>query len=209
MIDTRDNWGEARDAAQVVSTSATVGAFALPSGSLDSALVVSLTPGPYTAGITGAGNGTGIGLVEVYDADVAGSSSTLVNLSSRVFVGVGAEQAIPGLVINGNAPLTLLIRAVGPTLGGLGVGGTLTDPILTLYNNAGVALAANDNWEAGGGSSAITAAAAKVGAFALGAGSLDAAMLATLALGSYTAGVTGAGGGTGICLVEIYVVPSG
>ncbi|MGH7607936.1 MAG: hypothetical protein ACREME_11410 [Gemmatimonadales bacterium] len=207
MIDARNNWGEAGDAALVASTSTTLGAFDLASGSLDAALVVSLAPGPYTAGITGAGNGTGIGLIEVYDADAAGSSSTLTNLSSRVFVGVGAEQAIPGLVINGNAPLTLLIRAVGPTLGGLGVSGTLADPILTLYNNTGVALSNNDNWEAGGGSSAITAAAAKVGAFDLGAGSLDAAMLATLAPGSYTAGVTGAGGGTGICLVEIYVVP--
>jgi hypothetical protein len=46
-----------------------------------------------------------------------------------------------------------------------------------------------------------------VGAFALTPGSRDAALLTTLAPGSYTVQVSGADGGTGEALVEIYEVP--
>ena len=38
-----------------------------PSNNLESALAATLAPGPYTALLSGANNGTGIGLVEVYD----------------------------------------------------------------------------------------------------------------------------------------------
>jgi hypothetical protein len=43
-----------------------VGAFALPSGSADSAIVVTLPPGNYTATVSGAGGATGTALAEVY-----------------------------------------------------------------------------------------------------------------------------------------------
>jgi septal ring-binding cell division protein DamX len=46
---------------------AQVGAFALPSGSADCALVASLPPGTYTVQVAGAGNTTGVALVEVYE----------------------------------------------------------------------------------------------------------------------------------------------
>jgi len=46
-----------------------------------------------------------------------------------------------------------------------------------------------------------------VGAFALPAGSKDAALLLDLPAGIYTAHVAGADGGTGVALLEIYRVP--
>lgn len=46
---------------------ATAGAFALPAGSADSAMVAVLPPGSYTAEVTGVGNTTGVALVEVYE----------------------------------------------------------------------------------------------------------------------------------------------
>ena len=42
-------------------------AFALPSGSADSALVATLPPGAYTAQVSGVGGTTGVALMEVYD----------------------------------------------------------------------------------------------------------------------------------------------
>ena len=43
------------------------GAFALPPGSADSALVATLPAGAYTAQVTGAGGATGVALLEVYE----------------------------------------------------------------------------------------------------------------------------------------------
>ncbi len=210
-IATRNDWGEAGDAGLVKMTSDSLGAFTLPDASKDAAMVADFAPGLYTAGIVGAGDTTGVGLIEVYDGDPASSPSQLVNISSRVFVGTGDALAIPGLVIAGPATMTLLIRAVGPTLAGepYNVPGVLTDPVLTLYDVDGNPLMTNDDWQDGGSTAAdaLAAAAAQVEAFALEAGSADAALLTTLAPGSYTAGVVGAGDGTGVCLVEAYLVP--
>jgi sugar lactone lactonase YvrE len=44
-----------------------VGAFGLPGGSADSAMVVALPPGSYTAQVSGADGSTGVGLVEIYE----------------------------------------------------------------------------------------------------------------------------------------------
>ena len=46
----------------------------------------------------------------------------------------------------------------------------------------------------------------RTGAFALKAGTADAALLVTLEPGAYTVLISGADGGTGHCLVEIYEV---
>jgi hypothetical protein len=43
-----------------------VGAFALPTGSKDAALVATLGPGSYTAVVSGVSNTTGTALVEMY-----------------------------------------------------------------------------------------------------------------------------------------------
>ncbi len=209
-IASRDDWGEGGDATLVSTTAATVGAFAIPPGGKDSAIVLTLPATRHTAGISGVGGTTGIALVEVYDAGGPGGTSFIANLSSRVFVGTGDAVAIPGFVFEGPATMTLLLRAVGPTLNTeFGLGGVLADPILTLFNSLNVAIATNDNWSAGGSTQTnlIAAAAQGAGAFPLAVGTLDATLLLTLPPGRYTAGVTGAGGGTGLALVEVYVVP--
>jgi hypothetical protein len=77
----------------------------------------------------------------------------------------------------------------------------LADPTITLYRG-NTALATNDNWSA---ADAPTMAA--VGAFALTAGSRDAALVTTLPAGAYSAIVSGVGNTTGTALVELYAVP--
>jgi len=62
-------WGRAANAADIKAAAARVGAFAWPDGSPDSAILISLQPGLYTAEVSGASGDTGVALVEVYDAD--------------------------------------------------------------------------------------------------------------------------------------------
>ena len=65
-ITANDNWG---GAAALQTAFAQAGAFALPNGSNDAAVVVRLPPGGYTVVVSGVGNTTGTALVEIYDLD--------------------------------------------------------------------------------------------------------------------------------------------
>ena len=198
-----DDWGN--DAAIAAAGSA-AGAFPLLSGSHDSALIVTLPPGLYTALVQGVSDTTGIALVELYDLDQP-AASRLINLSTRAQVGTGAQAMFAGFVVSGAAPRQLLIRAIGPTLLNLGLtSGTLPDPQLTLTKLDGTPLATNDNWDATNGV-AIAAAAQQAGAFTLAAGAKDSALLTSLTTGLYTPIITDRTGTTGLALVEVYEVP--
>jgi hypothetical protein len=178
-----------------------VGAFPLQSGSKDSALLVNVNGGPYTANISGQNGGSGTALAEVYDADTV-LGAKLVNVSARISITSAGATSVVGLEIAGNAPKTVLVRAAGPSLAAYGVTGTLADPSVSVYSGA-TQIATNDNWETGSSSAAqITGTSAQVGAFPFSPGSKDAALLVTLPPGGYTVTVTGPG--TGVALVEIY-----
>lgn len=119
-----------------------MGAFAWTSASsLDSALVESLTLGPYTAQITGTSGDTGVALAEIYDATATGAytpaSPRLINISARTDVGTGGDGLIAGFVIGGATSKTVLIRASGPALSAFGLSGVLADPQLQLYQSNG------------------------------------------------------------------------
>jgi hypothetical protein len=127
-----------------------------------------------------------------------------VSIASRGTVSVGDGALIGGFVVVGNSPKTLLIRGIGPTLTSFGLVGALADPVLTIYQD-GEAIANNAGWA---NSAAIATAATQAGAFALAAGSRDAALLATLKPGSYTAQVKASQvTSSGVALIEIYEVP--
>lgn len=103
----------------------------------------------------------------------------------------------------GSGTDTLLIRGIGPGLTQYGVTGVLGSPQVTVVDAAGATIGFDSGW---GGGSALTAAFAQVGAFALPANSADSAILVTLPAGSCTAQVSGANGATGVALVETYEV---
>ncbi len=193
QVDANDNWG---GGATLSAEFASVGAFALPAASLDAALTRPIEGG-RTLQVSGSQAGNVI--VEAYDL---GSANTprLINISARNQVGTGSDVMIAGFTIAGTGPKTVLIRAVGPTLAQFGVPGTLVDPKLEVYSGS-TKINENDNW---GASLAPTFGA--VGAFGLTAGSKDAALLVTLQPGGYTVQVSGADGGTGEAIVEIYEV---
>ncbi len=210
VVAQNDNWATAGDPATVTAAMARLGAFPLPTGSLDSVIYTTLAPGVYTATLSGNGvNNTGVGIVEVYDNTVTLDSTSphLANISTRGVVGTGASVMIPGFVIAGSTAKTVLIRCVGPTLGNYGVAGILADPIIYLNDSHGTVIYQNDNWGSAGDSAQIVSAATTTGAFALTAGSKDSALLVTLPPGSYTVTVSGVNNTTGIALVEVYELP--
>jgi uncharacterized protein (DUF1800 family) len=203
VIASNDNWNAA-DAA----TMAAAGAFTLPPGSKDAAIVVTLAPGNYTAQVSGVGTTTGLALVEVYE--VGGTGPSLLNLSTRAQVGAGTNVMIPGLVVtSGTGTRRLLVRAAGPALAGYGLGGTLSDPTITLTTADGTVVATNDNWGTPVGSGAVDGATlatvfAQAGAFPFAQNSKDAALLADVGPGNYGIQVGGVNGASGLALVEVY-----
>ena len=127
----------------------------------------------------------------------------LANVSTRALAGSGARTLIAGFAINGTTPKDVLVRASGPALTLFGVPGILPNPRLRIFKDA-TALFENDDWSIGGSVPQISATAARVGAFPLGIGSLDATLLVRLDPGSYTAQVSSAAVATGVALVEVY-----
>lgn len=122
----------------------------------------------------------------------------LINISTRAFVGTGANQAIAGFVIR-NGAKRVLIRVLGPSLTAVGVAGAISDPFLTLYSGSTV-IATNDSWSVGNDVAAVTATG-----FAPTDGR-ECILLVSLQPGAYTAIVSGVGGSTGVALVEVYEI---
>jgi hypothetical protein len=205
------DWGLNTNTSEIIATSQATGAFPLPAGGLDSALLVDLPSGQYSVVASDSASRGGIAIIELYDTAGTPEGPRLANISTRGHVGAGGDVLIPGFVISNEGARTLLIRAVGPTLGAFGVGDALADPQLTLYrrerDGTDTAIFANNDWGTSPAADSLGEVAASVGAFPLPAGSKDATLLATLQPGAYTAHVSGVGGLTGTALVEIYVVP--
>lgn len=205
-VATNTGWSTAPNAGLIAQTAVVLGAFELPNGSADSALLETLAPGSYTVHLAGVGNTTGVGLVEIYDADPLNATARLVNVSARAQVGTGGNILIPGYVVAGSGSRRLLIRAVGPTLTVYHVAGVLEDPTLTVYSGTSAIVATNDDWGAAPNAAEIESVSNAIGAFPLTAGSKDAAALITVGPGSYTVQVSGVGATTGVALVEIFEV---
>ena len=198
-----DNWG---GSAQLSSSLSAVGAFAFNAPtSRDAALTASITTRDNSVKVSAVGSGTGRVIAEIYDATPAASFTTstprLINVSVRKHLGSGLTL---GFVVGGATSAKILVRAIGPTLGGFGVSGVVADPQLALFNASSVKIGESNDWL---GTAELTAAFAAVGAFALPATSKDAALLVTLAPGNYSAQVSGVNSTTGVALVEVYEVP--
>ncbi len=211
-IITNDNWATSTNASAIVSAAATVGAFPLTSGSLDSVILTTLAPGAYTAQVSGIGGRTGVALVELYDVDSVGpfSPQKVTSVSTRGVVGTGENNLIAGFQVSGSTSKLVLVRGIGPGLDALNVAGALADPLLQIIRmdrGTRTVVRENDNWETGNDVTLVTDASTKVGAFPLRGGSRDAVILISLPPGTYSATVGGVGSTTGVGLVEVYEVP--
>lgn len=122
----------------------------------------------------------------------------VANVSARAAVAAGDGVLIAGFVITGNGPVRVLITARGPSLAAFGVTGALADPVLSLHDRSGREILVNDNF-----ADAFAAADLPATGFAP-TDAKESALLLVLPPGVYSTVVTGAGGGTGVALVEVY-----
>src|SRR5205814_1017347 len=132
-------------------------------------------------------------IVEVYELDRP--EIPTIGISTRGLVQTVDNVMIGGFIIQGTGPQTVVVRARGPSLG---VAGALADPVLTVVPAAGGPTLMNDDWQTDANAAALLASG-----FAPG-NPKEAALLLTLNPGAYTAIVSGAGGSTGVAIVEVY-----
>jgi hypothetical protein len=205
-IATNDNWKTRSDGG---SQQAEIEATTIPpTNELESAILVTLTPGTYTAILAGKNGGTGVGVVEVYDLS-AGANSRLGNISSRGFVNTNDNAMIGGLIAGPGNPgdyARVLVRALGPSLASSGVQGALQDPTLELHDANGATTATNDNWKINDQSQRSQEAELRA-TITVPPNDLESAIVTTLPPGPSTAIVRGKNNGTGVALVEVYNLP--
>jgi len=190
LVASNDNWG---DNLNIAAITATQGA---PTDASESALLLTLPPGAYTAIMEGANAGTGNGLVAVDGVANPGDSGSLTNLSTRAMVGTGDNVLIAGLTIV-DGPRKILLTAKGPSMTALGVTGALADPTIALHDATGALIAANDD-QASAANYAEIVATGKAPS-----DPRESAILLTLQPGIYTLIVRGSGGTQGIALVAV------
>jgi hypothetical protein len=188
LIASNDNW---QDAPNAQETSDSTHA---PNNPLESAIVATLPANnsTYTAIVRGGG---GLALCEVYDLDGT-ADSKLVNISSRGLVLTGDNVMIAGFVVTGPSAQKVIVRVLGPSLS---LVGKLADPSLQLFDANGNVIGSNDNWR--------TDQEAEITASPFApTNDLESAIVQTLPPARYTAIVRGAGGATGLALVDLYTL---
>jgi acetyl esterase/lipase len=166
-----------------------------PLNGKESLITATLPPGAYTGILRGVDGASGVGLFELFDLDQA--SSRLSNISTRGDVGLGNDVMIGGFIIGGDEATKVIVRALGPSLAGSGISDPLPNPLLELYDSNGALIFANDDWRA-------TQAQEITDSGFQPSDDREAAMIATLAPGGYTAMLHDAAAASGIALIEVY-----
>lgn len=200
LLASNDDWENSTPADRQAIIDSTI----QPSNSLESAIVRTLPANGtgYTAVVRGVNNTTGIAVVEVYDLDLS-ANSKLANISTRGFVQTGDTVLFAGTIVLGQTPQKVIVRAIGPSLT---IAGKMANPTLELLNAQGTQLAFNDNWKTrpDGSSQQAEIEATTVAP----ANDFESAIVFDLPANgaNYTAIVRGAGGSTGIAVVEMYAL---
>ena len=140
---------------------------------------------------------------------VPAKPAAVLNVSQRGYVAGGERVLIVGFVVDGGAPRNLVVRALGPSLAAFGVKEPLADPKLAVYRGA-EKVQENDDWAAGSLGRPHLAMVPPPSPFHLvPPNAKEPAIELSLAPGAYTVVVTGADGGSGVALVEVYDLDAG
>jgi hypothetical protein len=187
-----NNWRDAANQQEIAASGVA------PNNDLESAILITLQPGNYTAIVRGVNNTTGIGVAEIYDLDRT-VDSKLANISTRGIVRTDPNVMIGGFIVVGQNTQRVIIRALGPSLSNSGVQDALQDPTLDLVDNNGSVIRRNNNWRE-------SQQAEIEGTGIPPQNDAESAIVETLAPGPYTAIVRGVGQTTGIAVVEVYAL---
>ena len=192
IVATNDNWEDSPNKQEIIDNNLA------PTNALESAILKTLSPGAYTAIVRGVNNTTGVALVEAYDVDM-NVNSQLVNISTRGLVQTVDNIMIGGFILTGS-DVSIVLRAIGPSLGALGIGNPLANPFLELHDSNGEIITTNDNWSDSSNVQEI------IDSGLAPTEPSESVILMTLEPGAYTAIVRGVDNTTGVALVEAYQV---
>lgn len=194
LIATSDNWkNNSPDATQVHAVGLD------PTDDRESALYRTLQVGRYTAVVRGTNNTTGVGLVEVYNLGSTGNTR-LANISTRAQVLTNEKVLIGGLIVQGPFTHSVVLRALGPSLAGMGVTGVLPNPTLQVYNAQGSTISFDNDWKD------FQQTQLEATGIAPSDDKEAAILLQNLGPGAYTAIVRSKNASTGIALFEAYAL---
>ena len=175
-----------------------------PTDTRESAIVIALDPGNYTAIVSGKNGGTGIGLVEVYDLGTASidpaTKAQLAQISTRANVLTGDNCMIGGFIVSG-VTTKVLVRAIGPSLANspFNIANALRDTTLELRDSNGALIRFNDDWRSEQQQESINTTVPP-------SDDRESAAVASLVPNAYTAIVRGKGDTIGVGLVEVYAL---
>lgn len=189
LLGSNDNWRDDPNRQHVIDSGLA------PGNDSESALWGIINPGPYTVVLRGKNDTTGIGVFEAYDLDQT-ADSQLANVSTRGLVQTGDNVLIGGVIVQGQYPRRVIVRAVGPSLA---VMGRLADPTMELHDGNGGLIASNDNWRSEQESEIMATTIPP-------SNDLESAIVRNLVPGNYTAIVRGVNNTTGIAVVEAYAL---
>jgi uncharacterized protein YkwD len=187
VIGSNDNWGQSSDSQEILNSGVP------PSSPSEPAILMNLSPGSYTAVLSGANQTAGTAVVEVYDLDPS-ADSKLANISTRAAVQTGDNVLIGGLIVVGQSPADVIVRAIGPSLP---VAGAMANPTLELRDANGGVLGFNDDWRTSQQTAIINTGVPPTH-------DAESAIVTSFSPGSYTAIVRGADATSGVAVVEVY-----
>jgi CSLREA domain-containing protein len=205
IVATNDDWKTTQPGGLITADqSAEIAASGVaPGNDLESAIIANLPPGSYTAVVRGVGNSVGTGVVDAYDLSAA-SPAKLVNVATRGLIQPGDQLMIAGFIVQ-NGSVRAVVRAIGPSLAAFGITNALADTTLQLRDGNGAIVVENDDWKI---RSNGTSQQAELEATGLQpTNDLEAAVVATLPPGQYTAQVRGKPETTGTGVVQVYFLP--
>lgn len=147
-------------------------------------------------------------LTHIFSSSASGTKDhALVNISTLAKINGPGDSVVSGFVLSGTSARSVLVRAVGPTLGTFGVAEALPQPQLNVFRGDQL-VQSNAGWTGNTtGPDTLIEAFDRAGAFRLVEDSSDAAMLLTLDPGAYTVQVRSADGRPGSTLLEVYDLP--
>jgi hypothetical protein len=193
---TNDNWRTMQE--QIIKDTTIP-----PVDDRESAIVIALDPGNYTAIVSGKNGSTGIALVEVYDLGTAsldsGSNARLAQISTRGNVLTGDNVMIGGFFVSG-VTTKILLRGIGPSLTAFGVPNAVQDTTLELHNGNGATIGSNDDWRSDQEQAIKDTTIPPTD-------DRESAIVQSLAPGPFTVILRGKSNTTGVALVEVYALP--
>ena len=126
-----------------------------------------------------------------------GVPAQALNISTRLRAQTGDNVIIAGFILTGDNPHQVLLRAIGPSLEQADIDDPLQDPVLELHAADGTRIAFNNSWRFSQEAEIIATGLAPTD-------DREAAILATLAPGSYTAIIRGRRSTSGVAVAEVY-----